>query len=292
MQAYILSLSTEAHLKKQWDFGIVKDLLDGKLWQTPDWLGFKIENVKNLPKIDRAIVCIAARHHKGLEVDVNKQLKKIDRVVLFLMGDEEADFDIDKIDHDNIQIWVQNPHLGKHDNYNKIGTGYPAHIKEYMPAEIDKYRDLFFAGQITHSRRDEMIEALEFEPIDNSIVIRTGGFTQGETHEDYYNYMLSAKIAPAPSGAVIPDSFRLFEALECMAIPIADQKLPSDEIWEYWDWLFGEIVPFPRITNWFAINEIVEDTLINYPNNMHKQTEWWIKWKRKFVYKVIEQLNA
>jgi hypothetical protein len=292
MKAYILKLNKEANLLEQWDFGLVKDLLDGKLWRTPDWEDFNIKEVSKLPKLDKAIVCIAARHHKGYEAKINAQIKNISTVVLFLLGDEEADFDIDKITHKNISIWVQNPHKNIHDKYNRLGTGYPQRIKENTPRYSIKEIDLFFSGQITHERRTELIEALETINLEQCIINRTNGFTQGLEASKYYDKMSKAVISPAPSGAVIPDSFRLFEALEMMSIPIADQKAPNKDPEEYWDWLFDEITPFPKINNWFAIKDIVQDVVVNYPSNIHKQTEWWIKWKRNFVYKVMEQLNA
>lgn len=292
MKAYILKLNKEANLLEQWDFGLVKDLLDGKLWRTPDWEDFNIEEVNKLPKQDKAIVCIAARHHKGYETKINAQIKNISTVVLFLLGDEEAEFDTDKIDHKNISIWVQNAHPDKHNNYNKLGTGYPQRMKDNLPKYTEKDIELFFSGQITHDRRTELIEALETIDLGQSIVNQTNGFTAGLEAPEYYLDMAKAIICPAPSGAVIPDSFRLFEALECMAIPIADQKTAGGDVLEYWDWLFNEITPFPKINNWFAIKDIIQDILLYYPYNIHKQTEWWIKWKRSFVYKVMEQLNA
>ena len=104
----------------------------------------------------------------------------------------------------------------------------------------------------------------------------------------YYNKLCKARFAPAPSGAVIPDSFRLFEALECMAIPIADQMNPKGIVMEYWDWLFKEITPFPKTSNWFELNNIINS--IDYNELIEKQTAWWIRWKRNFAYKVMGQL--
>lgn len=287
MNAYLLSLNKEANISDQWDFGFLKDfLVDNK---------FDIQNVTKLPKTERAIVVIPARHHKGLEEKVNKQLKNIKHVVLFLMGDEEADFTVDIIEHPSIYIWVQNPHIGVHDKYNKIGTGYPQHKSSFIPKNpVEKKTDVFFAGQVTHERREDLLKVLRSMQKKSDLVkvIPTNGFTKGEQKEEYYYHMSETKIAPAPSGAVIPDSFRLFEALECMAIVIADQKTPKGEILEYWDWLFGEITPFPKVDNWWALVDITNDVIPNYVKLIHKQTEWWIMWKRNFKYKVLEQLNG
>lgn len=291
-KAYLLSLNKEADITQQWDYGIVKDLLEGNLWRPPDWQDFNISKCTGLPKVDRAVVVLPARHHKGKEEAVNEQLKKINRVVLFLLGDEEADFDIDKISHENIVIWVQNPHMGVHDRYNKIGTGYPQHEASFIPAYKAKTLDVFFAGQITHQRREELADVLsEYKNFNTNITfIPTKGFTQGISKEEYYKYMSSSRIAPCPSGAIIPDSFRLFEALECMALVIADTKTPDGTILEYWDWLFGQITPFAQVNDWNRLYDLVPELLADYPNNTHKQTAWWIKWKRDFATKVLKEL--
>lgn len=293
MNCYLLSLNPDADITKQWDFGLVKDLLEGKLWRTPDWIDLEFKSVDKLSKDDTAVVVIPARHHKDLEDQINKQLNKINKVVLFLMGDEEAEFDVSKIDHPSIHIWVQNPHIGVHDKYHKIGTGYPQHMRECLEDYQERVHNIFFAGQVTHQRRKELIDVLlDMQVHDKTIEIHaTKGFTQGLNHKDYYKGMSTAKIAPAPSGAVIPDSFRLFEALETMCIPVADQKTPNGQTSEYWDWLFGEITPFPKVTDFNALRHITSELLDDYPRNLHHQTAWWIKYKRSLAYKLSEQLQ-
>lgn len=284
MKTFLLSLKPETPNSDYWDYALLMDLIKDS----------EKEEVAELPKADRAIVVIPARHHAGLEDQINEQLKNIDHAVLFLMGDEEADFDIEKIKHNSIHIWVQNPHIGKHDNYNRIGTGYTPHIKELKNTEIKKEVDLFFAGQNTHERRFELIRILRKMESNNYDIHyhASEGFTQGLQPKDYIFNLSKAKIAPAPSGAVIPDSFRLFEALECMCLVIADQKTPSGEVMEYWDWLFNQITPFYKTDSWeklpWQYNELLED----YPANLHKQTAWWLKYKRDLKLKIKEQYYA
>lgn len=290
-KAFILSLNKDADLTKQWDYGFLKDFLEGNLWKTYNWSGFNIKNVDSLPETDRAIVAIPARHHTDYVSQVNKELKKIDRVVLFLMGDEEAEFPADRITHPNIAIWVQNPHIDKHSDYDRIGTGYPQHLKDNLPEYQQKKTSLFFSGQVTHQRRKDLEEAIQWQPYDY-VFNGTGGFTQGMNPSEYYLNMAQTKFAPAPSGAVIPDSFRLFEALECMAIPLADQVTADGNFMEYWDWLFKEITPFPKISNWFALRDILDENMPYYDNLLTKQTQWWIEYKRNFAYKVMDQLHA
>jgi hypothetical protein len=271
------------------------DFLHGDLWQPPNWRGFEIHEVDTLPASDVALVAIPARHHAGREDRINDELAKIKHVVLFLLGDEEAEFAVEKLTHRYIHIWVQNPHPGRHDGDFKFGTGYPPQSQTILPKLSPvKDTDLFFSGQITHKRRTEMLANIrEYQAQGNDAdVTATQGFTQGLSHVDYYRRMARAKVAPAPSGAVIPDSFRLYEALEAMCIPLADERDPHGKIDGYWDWLFGEECPFYKVREWDNLVGWTQEAVAGYPMNVHRQTAWWINWKRQFAYKVMEQLNA
>lgn len=295
IDVFNFSLNPDANAFEQWDSGFIQAFFDGLVWQTPHWDGFDIKHVTTLPECDVAVVVIPARHHAGMETQVNEQLQNIKRVVLFLMGDEEADFKVEAIKHPLIHIWVQNPHIGRHDVFHKLGTGYPHHSTEVFKIRkpVEKDIDMFFAGQVTHQRRTELVDTmLNMESTDKSIVVEpTSGFTQGMPPQRYLDMMIRAKIAPCPSGAVIPDSFRLFEALESMAIPIADMRTPNGEVLPYWDWLFGEIVLFPQVDDWRRLYAMKDELMARYPNNAHRITAWWINWKRNFAYTVMEQLQ-
>lgn len=284
MNVYVLKLNPEANLIDQWDFGIVKWLLGNS----------HINIADKLPNLNRAVVCIAARHHAGYEDTINNQLQNVDRAILVLCGDEEAEFAVEKIDHHNIEIWIQNPHQGKHDEYNRIGTGYPTHLTSKIPAYTGKSRTMYFGGQMTHKTRRELVDVMQdmYMQDETILCLPTRGFTQGESPEDYYKHMSEAKIAPAPSGAVIPDSFRLFEALECMAIPLADENSPTGYKQGYWDWLFGEITPFPKINQWDRLFGLVPELLEDYPRNLHEITAWYIQWKYRTKDRIEEQYNA
>lgn len=300
VSVYYLSLKEQTPNNDYWDYGFLNDFIDGNMWQPINFPAFTKVNVNVIPdsysfkgnkREDVAIVVIAARHHADMVEEINKQLKKIEKVVLFLMGDEEADFPVEEIEHDNIHIWVQNPHPGRHDSYNKLGTGYPPQSQEILSKlDLKKDLDLYFSGQITHQRRIEMWDVLiGYQDSGAKCVIeRTGGFTQGVTPENYYRLMVKARIAPSPAGAVIPDSFRLFEALESMAIPIADNKNSSGTIDNYWDWIFEQDVPFPKLGAWDRMFGLIDE--LDYPHAIHKITAWWINYKREFAYKVCNQL--
>lgn len=284
INVFYLSLKKETPNNDYWDYAFLNDFINGK-WDCG--LEFNKQELDHLKNTDKAIVIIPARHHADKTDEINKELKKIKHVVLFLMGDEEADFPVEEINHKSIHIWVQNPHPGKHDNYHKLGCGYTPASSKLSAEYIEKTTECFFSGQITHERRTEMWKYIPYDADKH----RTRGFTQGMKPEIYLEHMRKAKTAPCPSGAVIPDSFRLFEALECMAIPVADEISSNGKINGYWNWLLGE-VPFPLIHNWQDLEGYIRDVLNDWPNIMYKQTEWWLNYKREFSYKVKEQLNG
>lgn len=289
MNVYLFSLNPKASVRNQWDFGLVKSIFED--------LGYDYSHdYSSFDNLDGGIVVLPARHHVGLEAQVNTELNKLPWVKLILVGDEESLFDINALAHPDLQIFVQNPRPGQHDNYFHIGTGYPKHFLENIPDFIDKDQDFFFAGQSTYHapelrppmnvnyRRKEMAD--ELENIEGGKIIRSKGFTQGVEPKDYYADMARAKVAPCPSGPELPDTFRLFEALELGCVPIADErvhKFNKDLIdyKGYWQWFFGEQPPFPvAISGW---SDAVEYAVQNYPKLNNECQAWWYrqKWKLK-----------
>lgn len=292
IDVYYLSLKKETPNNDYWDYGLINELFNNQLWQTET---YQTHEVSNLPKKQKAVVVVPARHHAGLELELNKQLNKINNVVLFLMGDEEASFAVEKIIHSSINIWVQNPHPTKHDNYNKLGTTYPPQSQKILPKlPYNKTIPLFFSGQLTHRRRLEVIDGInEWIAQGNKAEFHTSkGFTQGLSHEEYYTKMASSQISPCPAGAIIPDSFRLFEALESMSFVLADNRNTQGTIENYWEWLFNEQPPFKMVNDWDVLVGWSYEVLEDWDNLIQQQTAWWIRWKRDFAYKVKEQVNG
>ena len=286
IDVFYLSLKAETPCNSYWDYTFLNDFIDGKSYKPHNMPEFNKQEVNKLKKSERAIVILPARHHAKLEQKVNKELEKIDKVCLFLMGDEEADFDVEQIDHNDIMIWVQNPHPGKHDKYNKLGTGYaPMPKLKYK----EKTVDVFFSGQITHERRKEMMSALDGYK-GTKEVNGTKGFTQGYELDEYYEKMNRAKYAPCPSGAVIPDSFRLHEALQTMCIPLADDQNSQGTIKKYWEFLYPD-APLIVMRNWTDLSGYIEDTERNYHRTLFSLMNWWFRYKRDFAYKVTEFIN-
>lgn len=282
IQVYYLSLHEETPNRDYWDYGFVDDLLKQ----------FAAFEVSALQHSDFAIVVIPARHHAQDVAQINKELKKVKGVILFLMGDEESDFPVEKIKHLNIKIWVQNPKPGRHDRYEKLGTGYPPQIHNISEDAPDKTLDYFFAGQVTHARRKQCVAQLENIP--SGDMLATPGFTQGLEQGEYYEKLSRAKTAPCPSGPITVDTFRLFESLQLGCVPIADTETPTEDWAGFWEWLFDGPVPFPTIKNWDSLTGYITEITAEYPAINNRVQVWWMRYKnekRQVLYDQITQMG-
>ena len=280
-KCYLYSFNKEDCAADKWDYGLLKEIFDK----------YNVEQIKvnALPAEDRAFVVIPGPQNRGHEKHISKELQNISRLVLFITGDEEGVFDIDRIEHPNAEIWIQYPHK-KHEKYNKFPIGVPQHLKNNLPNYKTKTYDVFFAGQITHQRREQLAGAIAL--VNNALYKPTDGFARGDKPIHYYDNLASSRIAACPAGAVVIDSFRLFEAIEMMSLPIADLVDSSGLEDDFYQRLFNKVVPFYKIKNWNDLPVIVSGLLEGYPNNMHTVVCWWIKYKRDFGIKLMRQINA
>jgi hypothetical protein len=281
ISAYLYSHDGQDYANDKWDYGLLKEIFDKH--------GVDQTRVTEIPKADKAFVVIPGPQTAGNEELLSNELNKLSRVVLFINGDENARFDVSKIRHNNIEIWIQYPHE-KHDQYNKMPIGVPQHLKDNVPEYKEKEYDVYFGGQITHSRRKEL--ALVMPTLKNSLYGPTKGFSLGDKPKDYYAKLSSAKIAPCPSGAAVIDTFRFFESIELLTLPIADKLDPSMTETKFYMKMFGPEFPVQSVDNWNNIEKLLPELLDNYPNNMHRVVGWWIKYKRDLGIKIMEQLNA
>lgn len=281
INAYLYSIKEEDCAADKWDYGLLKEIFDKN----------KIDQIKvtSIPKVDRGFIVIPGPENIGYEDDVNKEIQNISRVVLFITGDEEGKFDIDKISHPNAEIWIQYPYE-KHKDYNKLPAGVPQHLNKFIPEYKSKDIDLYFGGQVTHSRRQELAKAIQQVP--NALFKPTEGFSQGDQPIDYYRTLASAKIAPAPSGAEVIDSFRFYEAIEMLCLPIADEVDSKNIKTNFYNLLFGVNFPVTGVDNWKQMKKLVPALLNEYPKNMHRVVCWWIKYKRDLSIKIMRQINA
>jgi len=281
VKAFLYSAKEQDCAADKWDYGLIKEIFTkNKIEQT---------KVTELPNVERAFVVIPGPQNIDYEEQISDELDKINRVVLFITGDESATFNINKIKHKNIEVWVQYPHK-KHAQYNKLALGVPQHLSKNLPQYQDKSYDVFFAGQITHQRRQQLAKIMPSVP--NSFYKPTTGFAEGLKPKLYYDAMSMSKIVPCPSGAEVIDSFRFYEAIEMLCLPIGDKLDSKMQNTDFFNFLFEDNHKIKTFENWQHLPNLLPELLNNYTSEMHQIVCWWIKYKRDLSIKVMGQVNA
>lgn len=277
----------------QWDQTLAGLLLSNRLYPTgrdfaeptygTDW-----------PDTDGLILVFPGRYYVDTPEAICGPLERYRWALVIKTGDEEDAFDLSPLaTQPNRKIWSQTPRT---DRSHPEGTrymplGFSPHFVDLPADPPEKTTTVFLSSQKNHKRRIEAFDALRGrERKDGDMFVRpTPGFTQGLPPEVYRDYMVQARIAPAPSGVFSPDSFRLYEALEAHAVPIADDVSPVYDSRGYWKTMFPD-APFPILTDYGSLPGWVEDILGAYPANANQIAAWWYRERRKWAIWLDEDL--
>jgi hypothetical protein len=279
----------------QWDQHLLDLLLSNRLY--PTGLEFTRAERVPWPDTDGLVLIIPGRYwHARADIGIiNKICARYQWILAIRTGDEEDLFDITAIDHPNIAWWIQTPKVGKdYGDAQLLPLGFGPHFSEMDTEVPDKALDVFLSAQNTHQRREECFAActiaLALLPDAATIIGETDGFTRGLPPQVYARSMVAAKVAPAPSGAVSPDSFRLWEALEAHAVPIADDMSPTYDSTGYWALMCPQ-APFPVLVDHIDLPGYIEAELAAWPRNANRVTAWWINYKRALAHRLRADLD-
>lgn len=277
-----------------WDQNFLEEVFAGKVWKTPG--GLEFVSHEDFASVDGgAVVVIPAQYHTAQsDIDkINADIAKLPWCLFIVAGDERSIFPVENLKHDNMKIWLMTPNPNKeYTNVDYfIGEGYPQGTREAIAGEYEeKTKSFFFSGQITHSRREQMVGTLKNTR--GGLLNTTPGFSQGMEREEYMENMKKACVIPAPSGPATCDSFRFFEALEAGCVPIADTKTQHDtEPTKYWNMLFGESLQFPTVDDWAEAQKIIRKTREFWPEWGNPTFAWWQQYKRDFVYRLEDTIH-
>jgi hypothetical protein len=265
-----------------------------------------IDSRKEFPKLRGAVVCFhggneaAIGRGPALAAIMSAEVVNYDWVIFINFGDEAGEFPNHLIVHRNCKIYAQTPKPGTTHADRYMIEGYHAVTPKYAEQYRHLDRDLnwFFAGQVTHARREACARAIQAARVPfarkkttqaggvefpiTSIYIPTQSFGAGVSHDTYYEFMSRAQIVPCPSGPATPDSFRMCEALECGCVPILD-ACALDGIEGYWDMVFGPDHPFPVVTDWERdFPPLLEAILDNFAAEQRACQYFWRQYKMRF----------
>lgn len=299
-----------------WDTGLLERIVDRRAWRPAGALAYRsVEGFEELPEgADGAVVIIGAQHHHLPDevARLNADLARLRWVVLILAGDEHSLFPWrDLAPHPAMALWVMTPRPHVHGplaasadfrRVTFVGEGYrddtPDLLSVCAQEADERPLDWFFAGQVTHSRRRDLVAALRrIRGRWRGDLVQTPGFLLGLERPEYLRRMAAARVVPCPAGPGTPDSFRAYEALEAGALPLVDAVTP--EAWPgYWSFLLGgadgvapDPPPFPVVDDWADLPGIMEAALDGWPANANRASAWWQAEKRRLAYRLDDDVR-
>lgn len=283
------SLHSEAINRGYWDQAIVEDLLAG-----PNFV-----HHSEFIEADGAVVVLNGRMHAEDSEAINTHLKKLRWVVLIVTGDEEATFPFEEIKHPLLRVWMQLPRMNRHNDVSqKLPNGPRSRTRHELNriGHQQRAQDWFFAGQVNHDRREQCAHELrlfkENGLFPNGTLITTDGFgKEALSQHNYCRQLATTKIVLCPSGIETPDTFRLYEALEAGCLPVVDAFATRNQAPGFWNYLFGENVPFPIVDYWDKLPALMPELLRDYPHNANKAFAWWQGKKRALHNKLIDDIK-
>lgn len=273
----------------QWDQTLLDDLFANELYPT----GLSFQRWDGYPNADGGcVLLIPGRYWADSTDQVTEAIARFDWVLGIRVGDEEDLFDIGRVGHPNIRWWVQSPRTDRdYGDARFIGVGFTPHFRHLPTESPEKRLNVFLSAQNTHSRRSLAFRTLANAAPADSVIQETEGFTQGMAFDKYRAAMLAARVAPAPSGAVCPDSFRLWEALEAHTVPIADDVSPTYDSQGFWEKVCPG-APFPVLSKYRDLPGYINDVASDWPASANRVTAWWMLQKRRYVQWLREDLEA
>ena len=194
------------------------------------------------------------------------------KIFLFHLGDEFGRHDLSKIYNTCNFVWrpfCSNKYFNN-EKVKCIPIGYKSGVL-YKNKGNRKYKWAFTGTPHKTSRHDLLFQFNNIEPF---FCHKTEKFNQKNISVDEMNDVLSStEFIPCPYGFFHPETYRLYEALECGCIPIVESA------YEYYERLFPNN-PFITIDKW----EDAKSTVQGWDKDQIKKkseecSAWWNKQK-------------
>jgi hypothetical protein len=268
-----------------WDQAMLDDAFSGRMWPVGyEFRHYETKQGEQWPECDGAVVLVHGPMYASRVGLVNELLGRLGWALVCVTSDEERRFPVEQLDHPNMVVWLQYPREGDvADGF--LPVGYPPHFRALLPERPpERTYDWVFAGQVNHKRRRECVEALRLHERQKRIRIEPSpGFTQGLGHQEYADLLSQAWVVACPSGPESVDSFRVWEALEACAVPLADCATPHGPADYLWIRILGTAPPFP-LADWPMLSGF--DDLWRLRITNRSVAAWWLGWKRQFCQRI------
>ena len=232
-----------------------------------------IENLKDLKQNDILIIVDSSVHKK------NKLYEKIklicSKIFLIHLGDESGIHDLSPVYNNCSFIWrtfCSNKYFNNK-RVNCLPLGYKSGTTYQKNTNIRKYKWAFIGTPHKSSRHDLLFQLSDIHPSYN---YKTKKFNDKIMQVHEMNEILSSTdFVPCPNGFVHPETYRLYESLECSCIPIVENT------YKYYDRLFPDN-PFIKVDTWKEAKSLIKEFSDEKIKNKKSECKiWWDKHKNQ-----------
>ena len=234
----------------------------------------KYKNIEDSKELDSGDVLIIVDSSPETKTNLYEKINLIcSKVILFHLGDETGAQDLSLIY--NKCSYIFRPFCSsKYFNNSKvtcIPIGYKSGLVNKGKIKR-KYKWAFTGTPHKSSRHDLLFQYLDIKP---SFCHKTEKFDKKIISVDEMSEILSStEFLPCPNGFFHPETYRLYEALECGCIPIVENT------YKYYDRLYPSN-PFIKIDKWADAKPIINNWNEQQIEKRRKQCEnWWNDYKK------------
>lgn len=244
-----------------------------------DWINYILQKIEykiieDIAELKNDEILIVVDSGVEKKKDLYTKLRLIcSKILLIHLGDEACSSDLSSI-YDNCDYVWRTFCSNRYFNNDKITClplGYKSGVKLESYQLKRKYKWAFIGTPHKSSRHDLLFQFSDIKP---SYSHKTKKFNEKIIEVKEMSKILSStKFIPCPNGFVHPETYRLYEALECGCIPIVENS------YKYYDRLFPAN-PFIKIDKWIDAKLIIS----NWSDEQIKTKQdecnvWWKDYK-------------
>ena len=232
-----------------------------------------VQSEKDLESEDILIVIDSSVEKK---IEFYTKLQAIcQKMFLIHLGDESGAYNLSLIYNKFNFVW-RSFCSNRYFNNNKVSClpiGYKSGTFFNKEVSERKYKWAFIGTPHKSSRHDLLFHLSGIEP---SFFHKTKKFNEKIIDVDEMSTILSStEFIPSPNGFVHPETYRVYEALECGCIPIVENA------YKYYDRLFPNN-PFLKVDKWIEAKHVIKE----WGNKQIKQKReecktWWNQYKNQ-----------
>ncbi len=255
----------------QWIFEILKKIK------------YKIINNENELESGDTLLLIDSSIEK--KENLYSKLKLIcSKMFLIHLGDETGKYNLTAIYRNFNYVWrtfCLNQFFDNN-NISCLAIGYKSGVKLEKKISEREYKWAFIGTPHRSSRHDLLFQLSEIKPF---YCHKTNKFNEKIIDTKAMTKILSStEFIPCPNGFFHPETYRLYEALECECIPIVENAF------KYYDRLFPQN-PFIKIDKW-ADAQLIIQTWDQEKINKKKEEckSWWNNYKIKMQEQIYNKI--